>query len=365
MTLHPPTSSRTSKHRHPINSPSSTPLPQTPYAHPRVLIDVLPSDLEHSRLDRQADSIAAMLGGRITRANLSPSSVTKVLDIGCGTGAATITLAQLYPSASVYGLDISRVPDAGRAAAPSNVTFIEGDFLDTFPTLRSRETDDNEKGGEDAAADEQTTNSPTTTTTTSPLHPALRPSTFTHLYGRMLILGIPSWRAYFATARALLAPGAGILEHHDVDLDWYAPSLAAPPPPLSASWPWANALHAALAKTGHDVRCGSRAAGRMREAGFVDVRTEGPFAFAFTRNDEEFPGSGRCADYVAEYLGEGFRELVRKVVGGGGEVDEETLEGWLKRVEGDMLGQRGTHFRYWVTVGRRPGEGEEGGSVGV
>ncbi|KAF4301777.1 hypothetical protein GTA08_BOTSDO09740 [Botryosphaeria dothidea] len=325
---------------------------------------VLPNDdLEHSRLDRQADSIAAMLGGRITRANLSPNSVTKVLDIGCGTGAATITLAQLYPSAAVYGLDISHVPDAGRAAAPSNVTFIEGDFLDTFPSLRSRETKEPEKGGEDAAADEQTTNPPTTTT--SPLHPALRPSTLTHLYGRMLILGIPSWRAYFATARALLAPGAGVLEHHDVDLDWYAPSLAAPPPPLSASWPWTSALHAALAKTGHDVRCGSRAAGRMREAGFVDVRTEGPFAFAFTRNDEEFPGSGRCADYVAEYLGEGFRELVRKVVGGGGEVDEETLEGWLKRVEGDMLGQMGTHFRYWVTVGRRPGEGEEGGSVGV
>ncbi|GME37708.1 hypothetical protein GTA08_BOTSDO09740 [Neofusicoccum parvum] len=279
---------------------------------------------------------ASMLGGRITRANLDPAQVTKVLDIGCGTGAATITLAQHYPSATVYGLDISRVPDAARAAAPANVSFIEGDFLTTFPAERDLEA-------------------------ASPPHPALAPSTFTHLYGRMLILGIPSWPAYFATAHRLLAPAVGVLEHHDVDLFWRSTTAAAAsssssPPPLSDRWPWARALHAALAAAprGFDMRAGSNAARRMRDAGFVDVRSEGPFAFAFTRDDDAFPESGPCADYGAAFLGRAFRELVGRVLEG--EVEPEVLRRWVDEdVERDMFGERGVHFRYWVTVGRKPG----------
>ncbi|KAB8071488.1 hypothetical protein BDV29DRAFT_159430 [Aspergillus leporis] len=62
---------------------------------------VLPNDaIEQDRLDAQADAIVAM-----------------IVDLGCGTGVATIQLAALLPSANVVGVDITPVPAPALAAA--------------------------------------------------------------------------------------------------------------------------------------------------------------------------------------------------------------------------------------------------------
>lgn len=68
--------------------------------------------------------------GKITHAPLE--SPTKILDVGCGTGIVTRHLGTIYPSASVYGIDISPVPPTTASDAipttPPNVDYIVGDI---------------------------------------------------------------------------------------------------------------------------------------------------------------------------------------------------------------------------------------------
>lgn len=49
-----------------------------------------------------------------------------ILDVGCGTGIVTCELARRFPSASVIGIDASRVPIS--KDTPANVMFIQGDI---------------------------------------------------------------------------------------------------------------------------------------------------------------------------------------------------------------------------------------------
>ena len=55
-----------------------------------------------------------------------------ILDVCCGTGIATRELGRLYPSATVIGIDTSRVPTS--EATPANVTFIQGAFHQLIKT---------------------------------------------------------------------------------------------------------------------------------------------------------------------------------------------------------------------------------------
>lgn len=47
--------------------------------------------------------------------------MTKAVDVGCGTGTATVQLTRMFPSATVYVFDLSPVPEHARITAPANV----------------------------------------------------------------------------------------------------------------------------------------------------------------------------------------------------------------------------------------------------
>lgn len=50
--------------------------------------------------------------------------------MGCGTGVATVQIATLLPSTTIYGLDLSPVPEASKDMAPGNVVWAQGNALD-------------------------------------------------------------------------------------------------------------------------------------------------------------------------------------------------------------------------------------------
>ncbi|ERF74035.1 hypothetical protein EPUS_03850 [Endocarpon pusillum Z07020] len=107
---------------------------------------VLPNDaIEQNRLDAQAVAIVEMTGGVPCLAPIrSMTNVTKAVDVGCGTGVATLQIAGIFPSAKVYGLDISLIPEAVRKVAPANIVWAVGNVLDV----------DHDKPGDDVMSRE-------------------------------------------------------------------------------------------------------------------------------------------------------------------------------------------------------------------
>src|ERR1700722_16268576 len=61
-----------------------------------------------------------LLGRDEAIARLHPAPGDKVLEIGCGTGRNLIKLAQAYPEARLFGLDVSREMLATAAASSAH-----------------------------------------------------------------------------------------------------------------------------------------------------------------------------------------------------------------------------------------------------
>jgi trans-aconitate methyltransferase len=67
---------------------------------------------------------------RFWRTTVISQTPPKAVDIGCGTGIATIQLAAMLPSANVVGVDITPVPAPALAAASPNLQWETGNILD-------------------------------------------------------------------------------------------------------------------------------------------------------------------------------------------------------------------------------------------
>ena len=74
-----------------------------------------------------------LLGRDEAIARLRPGPGDKVLEIGCGTGRNLIKLAEAYPEARLFGLDVSRemlataTASTARAGLASRIAFAQGD----------------------------------------------------------------------------------------------------------------------------------------------------------------------------------------------------------------------------------------------
>jgi len=85
----------------------------------------------------------------------------------------TVYLAQAFPEAQIYGVDLSPIPQRLAATQLSNIKYIQGDVHDLLA-----------KGHQD-----------------------LRPGAFDYIYQRLLFMTTTDWSTYFANLAGLLAPG--------------------------------------------------------------------------------------------------------------------------------------------------------------
>ncbi|KAL8770385.1 MAG: hypothetical protein Q9203_004396 [Teloschistes exilis] len=199
----------------------------------------MPQDvIEQNRLHAQAAAIVEMIGSAPFIAHVQHRwDVSKAVDVGCGTGVATIQIAAIFPTAKVYGLDLSPVPQAVQSMASSNVAWAEGNVLDAAF----------DRPGDDTMSRE-----------------IFVPDNLDYIFGRMLFLGIDNWSSYFSTTYRSLK-SSGMIEHQDWDWAFYRVGTDEC---LSDQWEWHQAILASATHLGISRSEGSGAEVAMKAAGF-------------------------------------------------------------------------------------------------
>ncbi|KAI4187699.1 MAG: hypothetical protein L6R41_002645 [Letrouitia leprolyta] len=256
------------------------------------------------------------------------NNFSKLVDVGCGTGVATMQLATMFPSAKIYGLDLSEVPDAILQMAPENITWVVGDVL-------------NAKTASSDQAYEYYQRS------ISQTNPIFTPGGLDYIFGRMLFLGINDWTRYFSTAMQSLRPG-GIIEHQDLDWGFYRAGTAEC---LSHEWEWHNHVISAAQNSGLSDHAGSDAARLMQEAGLEVVSVQ-EFEFSFVQSDKTPPNSVAMSKYVQAKLLPQYPELLRKMLGNVG-IAGEALQKLTEEALHDLTSKEGLYQKYTVTIGRK------------
>lgn len=255
--------------------------------------------------------------GKIVHAPLE--SPIKVLDVGCGTGTVTRHLATVYPSATIYGIDISPIPpiynsDAIPSTSP-NIEYIIGDIR------KLTEKDERLKAGN-----------------------------FDLIFQRLLVCGMTQWQSYVSQMATLLRPG-GWLEIHDYAECWY--SAKDSDQVISGDWKWQHAMRRGAAQLGLDLDIGLKAESYMRSAGLVDVKVQKykvPFGswMAEEKPETRLIGLNNARDLGLIFSGSILPGVTRNL--GLGEAEMEELKEECRRC---LREEEGKYWWFYVTTGRR------------
>ena len=248
-----------------------------------------------------------MMHNRLIHAPLQ--SPKHLVDVGCGTGIVTRQLGDAFPTAQVYGVDLSPVPSGPK---PPNVDYILGDvrqLLNQDARLAFESTD--------------------------------------FVFSRLLILGITDWPGYLRDAVALLRPG-GWVEVQDFALEWFLHGSC-----CSGGWDWLQALFAAAEQKGWDLRCGRNAKGHMEQAGLVDVSVQ---EYRVPMGDwlaRESPETRRIGEHAAREYGMLYYHAIPKMLQGMG-FAKEKVEELSRMCVRDLVWREGMELRFYATIGRKP-----------
>lgn len=192
-----------------------------------------PSATETQRLNRQHELLQEMMLGKVFHSPIK--TPTRILDVGCGTGAVSYHLGRTLPSAHIYGLDLAAIPLDPTNKHPDNITFVQGNYHDLLGSGNQHIT----------------------------------PGSMDLVFSRLLISGMTAWPDYIRTCHTLLKP-TGYLEIQESEFPYYDSDGGA----VSDDWAWARAYRAGAEAKGLDLDCARKARGWMLEAGFERVETK-------------------------------------------------------------------------------------------
>ena len=241
-----------------------------------------------------------------------------LVDICCGTGVVTSSLAAKFPSAShVYGIDIVAV-DIQSHTHDSKVEFIQGDFRSLI------------------AADAR-----------------LRPASADFAFGRCLAYGMRDWPGYIASVFALLKPGGWAECQEFVDRFYW--EEADPPIDIlqDEEWRWLRVYRDGGAAKGLDFDCGMKIAGWMKRAGFVDVHAK-EYRIPYWRDvAKDQPELKEMAELVIDDPDGMFYHALPKMTESLG-MNKEEMEILREQMMRCVNDERGKYQTYWTIIGKKP-----------
>ncbi|KAI5364570.1 Putative S-adenosyl-L-methionine-dependent methyltransferase [Septoria linicola] len=286
---------------------------------------MLPNDSpEHARLERQARLLSAIMDHKVIHSPLSPERVERVLDIGCGTGVVTKLLAEQFPKAQAFGVDLSEVPEVRQF--PSNVHFLQGNILTQIPAEWKPV-----RGGKTLPGDD---------------------GLFDLCFSRLFINQLPDPAGLVKQEFRLLKPG-GYIEMHELS----GPMVDQNADPISDLGWWLEWTAAFEATTGATFRnTGKAAAAWMEAAGFVDIEVKeymwpvGLHGASHAVRDQfgDVPAGSFEQDILDVYSTFVHRLHDQEVL------DQESANRILEGLRKCVLSEKKHYHRFLVTVGRRP-----------
>ncbi|KAL8947787.1 MAG: hypothetical protein Q9222_005972 [Ikaeria aurantiellina] len=277
---------------------------------------------EFARLDDQANGFTELMNNKIVYAPLE--NPKRLLDVGCGTGNSSCRLAQQYPSATVYGVDISPVPSFSKA--PSNLEYVTGDIK----RLASND------GGDER----------------------INRGDFDYIYQSLLICGMTDWPGYLRQMILLLKPG-GYLEMHEVAETWYKTSSSSSSLPnredpiISHDWKWMQAMRRGAEQLGLDTDIGINAEQYMKDAGLADVQVaKYPVPFG-TWMAEEKPETKKIGGLQDPNMGVAFSNNILPGVTRTLGIGEEEMGRLKEECRRCLAEEKGKYWWFYSIVGRK------------
>ncbi|EKG16256.1 hypothetical protein MPH_06569 [Macrophomina phaseolina MS6] len=171
------------------------------------------------------------------------------------------------------------------------------------------------------------------------------PGSVDYAFHRLLICGMRDWQGYVDGVASMLRPG-GWAELQDVDYVFYGADGTR----IDRDWRWVGAMWDIAERLGLDIECGSHMAGYMRKAGLVDISVR-EYRWPFGGDGGNLGQQAGIASVITDLMP---RMLAQRGY------DVEQIAELEAEWKANLAPEEGKHWKFIVTIGRKPAEGEIG-----